>query len=190
MSKPAFTNIHGRKGTRGVRPFLLVPKVLAVAVYFGGLTTAALIWFVLVEGDAGTVAARARRLQCVVQIGFLFRVLIVPALLVAMAAGVMLLLQHRRQFLHMRWLQVKLAVLALGVPGAHLYLSTRLRLVRLAAEAGGWDGVSAWQMSVGLVVVIVVSVAVIILGRQKPRLGQNWARAFAATQHATDETSR
>lgn len=32
-----YRNIHGRRSGRGIRPYLLTPKLLAVSVYFGGL---------------------------------------------------------------------------------------------------------------------------------------------------------
>ena len=38
-----YTNIHGRRGGRGWRPYLLIPKYLAIGANFGGLLAAMII---------------------------------------------------------------------------------------------------------------------------------------------------
>jgi len=170
-----FKNIHGRKLTRGIRPFLLIPKVLAVAVYFGGLVAAAAVWFI-VPGPQNKLDPTA--ITRIDQIGRLFDFVIVPGLLAAILFGVLLFFQHSASFARLRWWQIKMVVLLAGVPGAHFFMSSRLALVRAAWHARDINEAAERQLSAGFVVIMGVSTIVVILGRLKPRLGQNWARSY------------
>ena len=173
---PQRTNVYGRRPGRGVRPWLLIPKVLAVAVYFGSLVAAAAVWF---TGPRRHPApADPQVVQWLEQVADLFRFVVVPALLVAVVFGLLLFLQHPRQFMRLRWWQVKIAWLAVFIPVMHLYMSSRLERVRSAVEAGSMHGTAERQFEWGLAAAILGSAFVIFLGRYKPRFWQNWARAY------------
>jgi len=132
-----FTNKHGRQFTRGVRPFLLLPKVLCVAAYFGGL-----IAMLLVD--------RPMRLH---------ELLVLPAGGGAVVFGALLLLAHRSVLIRMRWLQVKLLLVAVGLIGGHVWYA-----------AGGSIAANT--------VLLVNATLLIVLGRHKPRLGQDIATVY------------
>lgn len=170
-------NRFGRRPGRGLRPWLLMPKVIAVAIYLGTLAATLGIWL---AGDLRAMdAADPRRLWTIEQVSWLTRFLTVPALLLAMALGASLLLQHPRQFLRMRWLQVKLLSIAIVIPSAHFYCSSRLAQLRQAAAMQQIDDVGATHLTCGLACALAGSIWIVILGRLKPRLGQNWARSYA-----------
>lgn len=160
-------NRYGRKGGRGLRPWLLIPKVLAVGVYLGSVTTCAVIFF---TRDAERVA------ETVEQVSRLMRFLVVPAMLTAATFGVLLLMQHPRVFLRMRWFQAKLAIMAAGVPAAHFFMSSRLDAMRHAVDSAD----AARELTWGFAVLLAGSAVVVFIGRHKPRLGQNWAKAYRA----------
>lgn len=132
-----FTNKHGRQFTRGVRPYLLLPKVLCVAAYFGGL-----IAMLLVD--------RPMRLHTI---------LVLPAGAGAVMFGALLLLMHRSLLIRMRWLQMKLLLVAIGLIGGHVWYAST-----------GSTGANA--------VLLVNAGLLIVLGRHKPRLGQDIATVY------------
>ena len=120
-----YVNKFGRKGGRGLRPWLLIPKVLGVGVYFGGTVAATSLAFVTQPRTVGEHRALAE------VIGSIFLFAAVPGLIVAIVCGVGLLIQHGRPFLRLRWLQVKLAVLLATIPALHLWMSSHVK--RLSA---------------------------------------------------------
>jgi hypothetical protein len=160
------TNKHGRKPGRGARPWMLLPKVAAVGVYFGAVAATTMIFF---RGpDEGMSHA-----AWVGSIADIFRFVAVPALLTAMVFGVLLFLQMPRLFLLQRWFQVKLTLIAIGVPTAHLYMASRIHAYRTQPT----DALHT-QIALGLIVVLVWTLCLIVLGRHKPKLGQNWAKVY------------
>jgi uncharacterized membrane protein len=173
-----YENRHGRRGGRGWRPWALLPKVCLVGLFAGGLAAAALIWL------AGDFAALApddpRRAWLIEAVALLMRWLVVPALVGAMLLGVLLLLQHPRVLLKLRWLQVKLVLVAVLVPAAHLYCASRLAVLREAVLHEAAADAAARQLSLALLLSLAGALLIIILARHKPRLGQNWARAYPA----------
>jgi hypothetical protein len=178
MTAP-YENRFGRRGGRGWRPWILLPKVIAVGLSVGSLAAVLLVWF---GSDFSSLdKADPRRLWVLGTIGLLVRVLVVPSLLLAVIFGVVLFLQHPRQFIRMRWLVVKLATLAVLLPGAHFFLYWRAVLLRDAAARQVADNAAATQFGWGFVIVLIVLVWVVSLGRLKPRLGQNWAKGYAAS---------
>lgn len=182
------TNRFGRRGGRGWRPWLLLPKVIAVGIYIGALASACVIWH---SADFESLdAADPRRGWMIAQMRLLMVYLAVPALLAAMLLGIGLLMQMPRVLLRLRWLQVKLILLAVVIPTAHLFVSSRLRLVREALAQGRTDDVAAAQFGVGLILTLLGSILIVILARLKPRLGQNWARAYTADAASIISTSR
>ena len=171
-----YVNKHGRKAGRGLRPWLLIPKVLAAGTYLGILVATAAMWFM----ENGNIAAGAGmdQRQIVEFLSVMFRFVVVPVLLVALIFGVLLFLQHPMVFLRMRWLQLKLMLIVIFVPLSHFFMSSRLGILREACiEQKPWGGAEN-ETSFGLIVVVLVTMLIIFLGRQKPRLGQNWAKTY------------
>jgi len=172
----AYVNIHGRRPGRGIRPWLLGPKVLSVGVYLGGLVSATVLWVMACwrvdVGDGPSV-------ELLEALRLLFLCVVVPGLIGAMVFGIALFFQHPRQFVRLRWWQVKISLVAVMAPTAHWFMSDRLAMVRGAAESGVYDQSAMRQFGWGLVFLLAGSVMIVLLGRLKPRLGQNWAKTYA-----------
>lgn len=184
---PTYVNIHGRKMTRGLRPWLLIPKVLAVALYFGGVAAAAVVWW---SSDWWRLAKDdPQRLLILDNINHIMVRLAVPALVLAMILGVGLtLLTGWRIMLLQRWMRVKLAFLLIFIPAAHFFMSSRALILRQAVHDGVEQHTAARQFSFGFVLVLIGTVLLIWLSRHKPRLGQPWGRVYkrlTRTNHAT-----
>jgi len=170
----AYVNRYGRKGGRGVRPVLLMIKLVGVMAWFGALLATTVFCFVA----APTTRDDWAEMLDVIHVNMVY--VGVPGLIVALVAGALLLWHHGMVLWRMRWLKTKLAILAVAIPVLHLSLSSLLRSIRadlLYMEPDGPGG--RWELfRIGLIVAIVVFLAVIMLGRIKPRLGQNYARTF------------
>lgn len=164
----SYTNKHGRRPGRGLRPWVLIPKVLAVGALFGGFLSVSVLmhthppktleqWDTLIE-----------------MVGTLFTRLIVPAVLCVVGLGILLLWMHWRAFLGMRWVCLKLVLLGVALPSLHLTGRWLIGQARLASQAGELDRVAALMGRFGLTIDLAVAalVVVIVIGRHKPRLGQ------------------
>lgn len=164
-----YVNRFGRRGGRGFRPWLLLPKVIAVAIYLGGLSAVLLI---LATSRLGQLdPTDPRHGAAIQQISLLFRRLIIPSMVAAIVLGVGLLLQHPRVFLQMRWVQIKLLSLAILLPCGHFYCRSYMKLMRQAVDQQ--TAVSAARhLTVGVAAVLIGSAWVIVVGRLKPRFGQ------------------
>ena len=163
-----YVNKFGRKGGRGLRPWLLIPKVLGVATYFGGTVAATSLAFVTQPTTIEEHQALAR------VIGSIFLFAAVPGLIVAIVCGAGLLIHHGRPFLRLRWLQVKLGVLLVTIPALHLWMSSHVKHLGAfdAAADGPLPEATLTAIRGGLIVATVTAAMVIVLGRHKPRLGQ------------------
>lgn len=181
-----YTNIHGRKPGRGLRPWLLIPKILCFCLLLGG--AAATLALTIAHQPATpdqwqhwTAAIRAVVLAT-----------IVPGASGAIILGLALLAPHWRIMLRMRWLQVKLALVAIGIPAMHLTGRFTMEAIRhhIAADhfarAAALHHLFAWYMAISLIWLI----AIVILGRQKLRLGQNWARTHRTITQSPSENAR
>ena len=169
-----------RKAGRGIRPFLLIPKVLAMALYFGSIASSAILWYVWI-GCHDTKTLQIPILLTQVQTLRLLIVFIaVPALVMTLAMGLLLLLQHPKTFFKLRWLQVKLTLLMTGIPVFHAFMASRLHHFREALESGTISAPLQAQLSLGFALLLTWSILIIWLGRHKPRLWQNWAKSFAS----------
>ncbi len=185
---PTYQNQHGRKPGRGWRPWILLPKVLAVAIYFGGLAAVLILWFTsdLPGLKATNPHAVGSDLTAIInQMHLLFSRLVLPSLFVTDVLGVLLLLQHPRLLLKQRWLQVKLLLLALVLPAMHLFYLARFHTLVDAVQGSGEQVSAAQQLTWGLPLLLIASAGIIVLGRLKPSLGQNWARSYRKTVAAT-----
>jgi uncharacterized membrane protein len=170
QQQPPYTNVHGRKPGRGIRPWLIAAKVIAVALYVGGLASVTFIWL---TSDYNALPPDDPRRQWLLNlVGRMMVYFVVPALLVAMLLGVLLLLQHPRVFLRMRWLQVKLILLLILIPAGHFWCRARVRELRNLHAPPKVHHLAARGLSWGLVGTLVGSVVVVVIGRTKPRLAQ------------------
>jgi hypothetical protein len=175
---PEYENIYGRKGGRGWRPYLLIPKFLFVASFWGGVLTLLVVGFL---GPAPKTAADWSR-----EAEFIrntYHGVIIPAISATLIAGAALASAHLRVFLRMRWLQVKLILIAIFIPAFHLFTASRSLALRDAIGHG--DLLSArhlrGQLFGGAIATLAFAFAMILLGRLKPRLGQNYARTFSGS---------
>jgi hypothetical protein len=169
-------NSFGRRGGRGIRPWFLLPKVIAVGCYVGGLAAMFVLWL------TGDMRASSRAMVYLLWMTtYLRKYLIVPSLLVAIVCGVLLFLQHPRTFIKLRWLRVKLALIAVTVPAAHLFLWSHFRLIdaSVGSARAQLDHAAVLQFKVGLGATLAMTICIVVLGRLKPRLGQNLARDLA-----------
>jgi uncharacterized membrane protein len=172
----AVSNVYGRRGGRGVRPWLLVPKVVAIALYVGGLAAVAFIW---VGSNYNAMPPDDPRRQWLLNlVGRMMVFFVVPALLLAVVLGVLLLLQHPRVYLRMRWLRVKLLVLLIVIPFGHFWCRTQTLKLRDPATSIEARRAAASRLSVGLIGTLIGSIGAVVIGRARPRLGQNWARDY------------
>ncbi len=165
-----YVNRFGRKQSRGIRPWLLLPKVLSVAAAVGGMAATFAVWMI---NDPGTLPAGDPRIEWTCRtVSILLRGLVIPALLAAIGFGVGLTMQHPGILLGRRWLQAKLVLLILFTPAAHFYLSAQLNAVRRISALGGDLSAPARGFSIGLALTLALLCLLALLGRHKPRLGQ------------------
>lgn len=174
-------NQFGRRPGRGFRPFFLLPKLVAISLSIGSLAAIFVVW--LGSGIRWLSPDDLRRLWLLNIIGRVVCYVTVPAVAASVLFGVALLLQHPRQFIRMRWLIVKLVIVVAFIPSGHLFLQSRMELLRNAYMQGAAPGTIEVQFSWGLAAVLAVCILVAILGRLKPRFWQNWARDYGASVH-------
>lgn len=171
-------NVHGRRPGRGLRPYLIVMKILAVGTFLGGLV-AVEVGLLLAPQPTGIEAWRseADTLQRI------YNFAILPGLATALAFGALLFASIWRVIIRMRWFMTKMVLIGLAVPALHVYLSTRVMGLEslLADSAPDLQRASELrgQIALGTAATIVFAVAAIILGRVKPRLGQDYGRTLA-----------
>ena len=186
MSATRHGNVHGRKWGRGVRPYLLLPKIVCVATFLGGLVS--LLVLLLLPEPPQTREAWIAQAE-LVRRGFGW--VIVPSATGAVVFGSLLLRCHFRVFLRMRWVRVKLALIAVFVPGLHLFMRSRsIRLARLVEGDGDLAeaAVVRGELAAGTLAALGFVLVVIFLGRIKPRLGQRYGRTFASTRGSSGKT--
>jgi len=163
MYEVAVVNRYGRRGGRGFRPWLLLPKVIAVGAWVGGLAAV----MVLLKQMDQPEADRATLLHGIEAIE---RWVLTPALTAATLLGIALLLQHPGIFLRTRWVQLKL-LLIFGV----LAPLWRVAEWRMQGWGDADSPIAADELSLvrGLVVAaLAVTAVIVVVGRHKPRLGQ------------------
>lgn len=173
-----YRNIHGRRAGRGLRPILIVLKLLCVSVFIGGLVVV-LAGFVLAPQ---TRDAQAWREQAALLSRY-YAYAIVPGISGALVCGTLLAASFLRVIIQMRWFQVKIFVVAVAMPALHLYLRSRSGDLRdvLAQSSPDIGRVAAIHSQIvdGMLVALGVAVVVLVLGRLKPRLGQDYGKTFS-----------
>lgn len=172
QTKREYVNIHGRTGGRGLRPWILLPKLGAVAVFAGSYVSATVLWFNFRWGYASGAVWPVHA------VSLLFRTVIVPSLIATLFFGLLLFLQHPRVFIRRRWLQLKLVIAAL-LPVIHLIARRNFEMVK-AGLLEQQDCVPSAEVesacarfSVCLALGLSGALLLVILGRLKPRLGQD-----------------
>lgn len=160
-------NRFGRQGGRGLRPWLLLPKVLAVGILIGSVVSILALLLIL---PRDSVAAERMLYQIVV--GLLCWVSL-PALLVAGLGGIGLLMLHPVALLSMRWLMVKLILIVILIFGGYLSLAWPLHLIEQRISADPRPTAPLWYaLMISLTIILAGLIATLLLGRIKPRLGQ------------------
>jgi len=161
-------------------------KIVCVGLFLGGLAS----FLVLAAGrpvEAGSeqaeaFAALAHRM---------YARLIVPGVIGAELAGLLLTVSIWRVMIHMRWFQLKMLILLIGCPGLHVFMVTRLTAFDKMLQ-GGFDGTVAvnlhTQILAGTAAAIVYALLMIWLGRIKPRLGQDYGRTFARASDSGEKS--
>lgn len=173
MAQPRkeYVNIHGRRGGRGLRPWILLPKLVSVAVFVGAYFSATVLWYYFRFGGADDAVWPVQA------VSFLFRRVIIPSLFSTLFLGIVLLLQHPKVFIRLRWLQVKL-VLVMLLPAIHFaarrnFATVKAGLLDSQSQVSPADVEAASaKFSICLVLGLSAALILVILGRLKPRLGQ------------------
>ncbi len=168
-----------RRQTRGLRPWFLIPKVFSIAVYFGTIACTLALWL---RGPQPTAAPDAYR-QLLAQVRFLVYCISWPALGLVIVLGMALFLQCPRAFVRMRWMQVKLFTIFVLLPAAQFYIAWALGHVTTNINS---EKVAGWPLTLALCLALVVAGFLIVLGRHKPRLGQNWAQSWRGVPSASN----
>ncbi len=184
------SNRYGRRGGRGWRPYLLIPKYLGVCLFLGGLVAMLAVGIAFRPDERSGVEAWRDWRVATEAMSIIIRFTTVPGLLMAMMCGSVLLYIHGLPVWRMRWIRVKLAAIAISIPALHFYLSGKLAVMRMFAREVSGNGKTvdfsrgtgdiAWYLGV-LSLGIVVTTCIIVLGRHKPRLGQSVATLTRTT---------
>jgi uncharacterized membrane protein len=186
MTTPTqYQNIHGRQWGRGIRPYLLFPKFVFVGIFLGGLVN--LLVLVLLHPLPATVRDW---LQYLVMIRRAYEYVIVPAMIGAIAMGLLLLSTHFRAFVRMRWFQLKIMMVAIGIPMLHVFMYKHFTALQSALARDNLAAAAAIRTHLqwNTVGALVFALTIAFLGRIKPRLWQNYAKTFSrqtapATKH-------
>lgn len=171
-------NIHGRRWGRGPRPILLVCKWVFIIAMAGGLASLAVV---ILPTDAPATPEGWSRESDVLRRMFLC--LIIPGGAGAGLCGVLLAAPIWRPLLPSRWFRLKILLLAAGMPMLHLHMRGQMRLMQAALGGEPADLAGAAAARCGMLPVAVAGLglllAVLILGRVKPRLGRTWGEGKA-----------
>jgi hypothetical protein len=170
-------NIHGRRRGRGIRPWLLMAKLVGVICFAGGLgSLAALAWGSPEPPDRMTWKFLA---DCA-------HWLLVPGTIgggiLAILAGICLWLQMPSAFLRMRWFRLKIVLVIVLIPAFHLWgRSTALmlhealdKLARIDEVPPLWD-----RLAIIFLLAFFAMLLIVWIGRIRPRLGQRYGKAKA-----------
>lgn len=177
VAKTPVKNRHGRKPGRGIRPWLLLPKVVCVAMLVGGLAAVAAIVGPPRDWRPGELDAAHAAMSRV------FRFVVIPGSIGTVLFGVALLFEHFSVFLRLRWLQVKVALAVIALATLHLAMRHQMHQIQDARSALRVEPVLPHEgLSRGAAALWYTALAgetalllIVVIGRHKPRLGQNRA---------------
>ena len=173
-----------------MRPFLLIPKIISICAIWGVLAACALLILCAPESAHRSATGYLTDThQLLTQLSHLNNILIIPALILANIFGLLLFLDEPRIFIRLRWLQAKMLLILLAYPPLFAFLHAKLFDVRsLIATAlnnnSAEQTVSRLQhdlqiINLSIFTALILTTLIIILGRHKPKLGQNWAKTYA-----------
>jgi hypothetical protein len=105
-------------------------------------------------------------------------------LLLTIAAGISLFLQHPRQFSRLRWFRLKVLLLATLIPSLHFWSRGRMEAFDAAVDAGDLALAAERYDAVGIAftLALVLMLAVAWIGKHKPRLGEPYGHRRARTR--------
>ncbi len=110
-------------------------------------------------------------------VSVVFRGVIIPSLIATLLFGLLLFAQHPKVFITRRWLQAKL-VIAIALIGTHTIARGTFTSIKAVVLDASWQGETAEieaecaRFSICLIVGLSAAVLLVLLGRLKPRLGQ------------------
>ncbi|QDU33831.1 hypothetical protein KS4_18890 [Poriferisphaera corsica] len=173
-----------------MRPFFLIPKIISICAIWGVLAACALLILCAPDFAHKTESAYLNAIhQLLTQITQLNNYLIIPALILANVFGLLLFLDEPRIFIRLRWLQAKMLLIILIYPALFAFLSSKLFHARSTITtalannslefAVGLTQKNLQVINLTIFTVLVMTTVIIILGRHKPKLGQNWAQTYA-----------
>jgi hypothetical protein len=161
-----------RVAGRGIRPWLLTPKLLGVAVFLGGLTALA-CYCLLIQPPIEDVAAWVviRR-----SIATIFWPCVFGGLALTLLAGLALFMQMPGIFWRQRWLKVKLIALAVLIPACHLWARSHIMAFDAALAEGRLADLPHHLRMTGWVFAISTGLffGIVVIGRVKPRFRQKY----------------
>lgn len=165
----SYANVHGRKGGRGLRPWLLIPKVLAVAGFLGSLASALACVMLMETNTLDQWRAMVDAVESIIE------KVMVPCAFATVGFGVALLALHWRALIRQRWMRVKAVLMAIGLPACHFWARGVFEFIEEQVERGGspegpTGALECFQMALATGIVLLITL--IWLGRHKPRLGQ------------------
>lgn len=168
-------NIHGRRWGRGLRPYLIIVKLVCVSGFLGGLTALLALVFL------GPPPEDARHWQeMALWIHRAYVRLILPSLWGAMFTGILLLIPIWKYIVRMRWFVLKLVIIASFALPMHL-LMRACTLILQGEVAEPIDLTKAARtldmLYIGTGMTLLFGLVLLVLGRIKPRLGQVYGRA-------------
>jgi uncharacterized membrane protein len=146
--------------------------VICVGLIVGGTFS------LLVLQLLGPTPAGGERRDFAALIARAHRLVIITGAAGAMLFGALLLMEPFRALIRMRWLQVKLGLIVVFVPGMHLLMRSGVAALAEAENAASARSAHA-QLLAGTIVTLVGAIMLVVLGRIKPRLGQDYGRTFA-----------
>jgi uncharacterized membrane protein len=174
--KKTYTNIYGRRAGRGARPYLIMLKLLFVSTFLGSLISFRMLWFL-----QSSPSSSRQWTRLIEQTHHFFTYLVIPSAIGAIIIGLILLASLGRVMLKMRWFQVKMVLLIIGVPCLHGVMRSRITSLQNAivnsAPAPTAESL-ANQLGLGAMAAIGFALILIWLGRVKPRLAQDYGRAY------------
>ena len=163
------SNTPMRRRGRGIRPWLIQLKCIGLMSFLGGLASLTAMGFL---GPSPSDAAGWRLLRDVMRA--VFWPCVFWGLMLTVAAGVALWLQHPRVFLRTRWFRLKLVLLLAILPSLHFFARGRVTAFYEAVEAGRLETLPSLHADVtwAFFGALLVMLCVASIGRFKPRLGE------------------
>lgn len=160
-----------RRGGRGLRHWFLLPKLTCLLLFIGGLGALAAVALFAPEPDTleGWRAVRGI-------VRTLVLCYILPGVLGSILFGILLFVQFPAVFRRLRWFRLKLALVAVGIPVAHLWARGRVEAFDAAIEGGDLATIaSAWgAVALPAIGAFVLFLLIGAIGRVKPRLAERF----------------